>query len=202
MPHKKMSPERWQQIQRVFDKARSCGPNERRALLDEACTGDKELRAEVEWMLTHQDEAENLMPAPALELAAMSVSAETGTLLIGSSLGPYEDLQLIGRGGMGEVYRARDPKLMREVALKVLPRAFASDPGRVSRFQREAHMLAALNHPNISVIHDIHEDMGLRFLVLEYVPGETLNTRLKRGPLAIDESLTILKQVAEALEAA
>jgi eukaryotic-like serine/threonine-protein kinase len=197
-----MSPERWQQIQGVFDKARSCGPNERRAVLDEACASDKELRAEVEWMLTHQGEAENLMPAPALELAALSVAAETGTLLVGSSLGPYEDLQLIGRGGMGEVYRARDPKLMREVALKVLPRAFASDPGRVSRFQREAHMLAALNHPNISVIHDLHEDRGLRFIVLEYVLGETLNTRLKRGPLAIDESLTLLKQVAEALEAA
>src|SRR5262249_57457633 len=120
MPHKKMSPERWQQIQRVFDKARSCGPNERRALLDEACTGDKELRAEVEWMLTHQDAAENLMPAPALELAAKWVAAETGTLLGGSSLGPYEDLQLIGRGVIGEVFFSHVPRLKPPLPSSVL----------------------------------------------------------------------------------
>src|SRR5207244_1128828 len=135
-------------------------------------------------------------------LVSISIASDPVALLTGSSLGLYEDLRLIGRGGMGEVYRARDPKLMRDVAIKVLPSAFASDPARLARFQREAHVLASLNHPNISVIHDINEDRGLRFLVLEYVQGETLAARLKRGSLPIDETLLLLKQVAEALEGA
>src|SRR5262245_43104760 len=197
-----MSPERWQQIQNVFDRAQACGPDERATLLDEACKGDEELRREIEWMLAHQNEAKHFIDAPALELAAISVAADPGALLAGSSLGSYEDLQFIGRGGMGEVYRARDPKLKRDVAIKVLPKAFASDSGRLARFQREAQVLASLNHPNISTIHDIQQDRGIRFLVLEYVEGETLAAGVKRGPLHINDILSLLKQVAEALEAA
>jgi len=98
---------------------------------------------------------------------------------------------------MGEVYRARDPKLMRDVAIKVLPKAFASDSSRLARFQREAQVLASLNHPNISTIYDIQEERGIHFIVLEYVEGVTLSSRLKRGPLPIDETLSLLKQVAE-----
>src|SRR5262245_37315808 len=121
---------------------------------------------------------------------------------IGTRLGSYEITALLGKGGMGEVYRAHDRKLQRDVAIKVLPDAFVDDPDRLSRFEREAHVLASLNHSNIAIIHDIQADHGTRFLVLELVEGETLSARLKRGVLPIDEALELLKQVAEALEAA
>jgi len=120
----------------------------------------------------------------------------------GTKLGLYEIVAPLGAGGMGEVYRARDSKLKREVAIKVLPDAFYGDAERVSRFQREAEVLASLNHPHIAAIYDLVEFGGSRFLVLELVEGETLAERLKRGPIPIGESLVIAKQVAEGLEAA
>ena len=103
---------------------------------------------------------------------------------------------------MGEVYRARDPRLKREVAIKTLPDGFANDPDRLSRFQREAEVLASLNHPNIAAIHHIEEADGSRFLVLELVEGETLAERIARGPIPVDEALKIAKQIADAIEAA
>src|SRR5437762_10136071 len=103
---------------------------------------------------------------------------------------------------MGEVYRARDLKLKREVAIKILPDEFSRDADRVSRFQREAEVLAALNHPNIAAIYDLQEAGGSRFLVLELVEGETLDERIRRGPIPIEEALDIARQIAEALEAA
>ena len=103
---------------------------------------------------------------------------------------------------MGEVYRARDLKLKREVAIKILPEEFSRDADRVSRFQREAEVLASLNHPNIAAIHDLEETNGTRYLVLELVEGETLAERITRGPIPIGEALDIAKQIAEALEAA
>src|ERR1700730_9961350 len=124
-------------------------------------------------------------------------------LTVGTRLGVYEILSAIGAGGMGEVYRARDTKLGRDVAIKVLPEAFAHDPDRLSRFQREAKMLASLNHPNIATIHGLEQSGGTSYLVMELVPGETLAERIKRdGPVPIEEALAIAKQIAEALEAA
>jgi serine/threonine-protein kinase len=123
-------------------------------------------------------------------------------LNIGTQLGSLEITALLGKGGMGEVYRARDLKLKREVAIKILPDEFARDDDRVSRFQREAEVLASLNHPNIAAIYDFEEANGSRFLVLELVDGETLADRLKRGPIPIDEALEIAKHICEALEAA
>src|SRR5215475_2246519 len=120
---------------------------------------------------------------------------------IGTRLGSYEITALLGKGGMGEVYRAHDRKLGRDVAIKVLPDEFVNDPDRLARFEREARVLASLNHSNIGAIHDIQEDHGARFLVLELIEGETLRARLKRSPLQIDEALELMKQVAEALEA-
>jgi len=118
-------------------------------------------------------------------------------------LGPYEIVALIGSGGMGEVYQAHDTKLARDVAIKVLPEAFAHDPQRLSRFQREAKLLASLNHPNIATIHGLEESHGTHYLVMELVPGETLSQRIKReGALPVEEALGIAKQMAEALEAA
>src|ERR1051326_178832 len=120
----------------------------------------------------------------------------------GSQLGPYTLLSVLGAGGMGEVYRARDPKLERDVALKVLPERFAEDAERVARFRREAQVLAALSHSNIAVIFDFQEFETSRILVMEYVEGDTLAQRLERGPLPLDEALEVAKQIAAGIEAA
>ena len=120
----------------------------------------------------------------------------------GTTLGPYHVTAKIGEGGMGEVYRARDTKLDRDVALKVLPQAFTDDPDRLTRFEREAKVLASLNHPNIGHIYGLEEAEGQKALVLELVEGPTLAERIKQGPIPVDEALPIAKQIAEALEAA
>src|SRR5262245_4462232 len=103
----------------------------------------------------------------------------------GTTLGTYEIIELLGKGGMGEVYRARDTKLKREVAIKILPEEFSRDTDRVARFQREAEVLASLNHPNIASIHDVQEANASRFLVMELVIGETLADRIAKGPIAV-----------------
>ena len=123
-------------------------------------------------------------------------------LEVGSRLGHYDVTALIGEGGMGQVYQATDTKLNRQVALKILPEAFATDPDRLARFQREAQVLASLNHPNIAQIHGIEEADDTRALVLELVEGPTLKDRIAQGPIPVDEALPIAKQIAEALEAA
>ena len=120
----------------------------------------------------------------------------------GTRLGPYEITTQIGEGGMGEVYRAMDTKLDRDVAIKVLPESLAGDPDRIARFQREAKTLAALNHPNIAQIHGLEESEGTKALVIELVEGPTLADRIAQGAVAVDEALPIAKQIAEALEAA
>src|SRR6516165_9631036 len=120
----------------------------------------------------------------------------------GTRIGPYEITSPLGEGGMGVVYRAHDTKLGRDVAIKALPDAFANDPDRLQRFQREAQVLASLNHPNIAQIYGLEESDNARCIVMELVEGETLQERLKRGPIPIDEALPIVKQLAEALEAA
>src|SRR5215475_9439111 len=123
-------------------------------------------------------------------------------ITIGQTLGSCQVLSLLGRGGMGEVYRARDTQLQRDVALKLLPDAFASDPERLARFQREAQVLAALNHPNIAQIYGLEGAGVSRCIVMELVEGETLQERLKRGAIPVEEAFSIAKQIAEALEAA
>jgi len=123
-------------------------------------------------------------------------------IAIGTQLGSHEITALLGKGGMGEVYRARDTKLKREVAIKILPEEFSLDADRISRFQREAEVLASLNHPNIAGIYDVHEAQGTRFLVLELVEGETLADRIARGPIPVDEALGIGMQICEGLETA
>ena len=124
------------------------------------------------------------------------------TLEKGKKLGPYEILSHLGAGGMGEVYLARDTRLDRDVAIKVLPDALARDPERQARLRREAKVLASLNHPNVAAVYGFEESDGTSFLVLEYVEGETLAARLKRGPIAMDEALDVARQMAEALEGA
>jgi len=120
----------------------------------------------------------------------------------GTRLGAYDVLSKLGEGGMGEVYRAHDSRLHRDVALKVLPDAVAADPDRLARFGREAQTLAALNHPSIATIHGVEEFAGGRALIMELVPGEDLSSIIGRGPLVVDDALSIARQIAEALEAA
>ena len=123
-------------------------------------------------------------------------------LRVGTRLGHYDVTALIGEGGMGQVWQATDTQLNRQVALKILPDAFAADPDRLARFKREAQILASLNHPNIAAIYGIEESEGTRALVLELVEGPTLADRISKGPIPLDEALPIAKQIAEALEAA
>ena len=120
----------------------------------------------------------------------------------GIKLGPYEILEPIGRGGMGEVYRARDTKLHREVAIKVLPESLAADPERIARFEREARVLASLNHPNIAAVYGVDDSSEVKALVLELVEGPTLQDRIESGAIPVDEALPIARQIAEAFEAA
>ena len=122
--------------------------------------------------------------------------------MIGKTLGNFECTSLLGKGGMGEVYKAQDQKLGRDVAIKVLPEEFAKDIDRVARFQREAKLLASLNHPNIAAIYGLEESDGTHFLVLELIEGDTLADRLKKGAIPVEEALKLALQIAEALEAA
>src|SRR5512132_3925738 len=120
----------------------------------------------------------------------------------GTRLGPHEIIGPLGAGGMGEVFRARDTRLGRDVAIKALPEAFARDPERLARFEREAKLLASLNHPNVACIHGLEEVEGHRYLVLEFVEGESLAARIARGALPVDEALDVCRQVAAGVEAA
>jgi eukaryotic-like serine/threonine-protein kinase len=122
--------------------------------------------------------------------------------LTGRRLGVYHVQERIGAGGMGEVYRARDTRLGRDVAIKILPQVFTADPDRLARFEREARVLASLNHPNIGAIYGLEEADGVRGLVLELVDGETLADRLRRGPIPVAAALPIARQIADALDTA
>jgi serine/threonine protein kinase len=165
---------------------------ERRAFLDGACAGDAGLRQEVEALLAR---AAGFMEAPAW-------AAPSTPLTAGTRLGPYEIQSAIGAGGMGEVYKARDTRLDRTVAIKVLPPTVSSDPERRARFEREAKTIAGLNHPHICTLHDVGEHDGSTFLVMEHIVGETLAARLSKGALPLDQALTIATEIAEALSAA
>jgi serine/threonine protein kinase/Tol biopolymer transport system component len=197
-----MSPERWQQIKEVLAAALEREQDQRAAYLNQACAGDDALRQEVESLLAEEKDAEGLLELPAIRIPSRMLDQGPSQSLCGRQLGPYKVLSLLGAGGMGEVYEAHDTKLGRKVAIKVLPASFVNDPERLSRFQREARMLAALNHPNIATIHGLEESGGVHYLVMELVLGETLAERITRGALPIDEALKIGGQIAEALEAA
>ena len=136
------------------------------------------------------------------ESGARRAYDDAPTVRVGQRLGSYEVQALVGRGGMGEVYRARDTRLARDVAIKILPRLFTNDPDRLARFEREARVLASLNHPHVGAIYGLEDADGVRALVLELVDGETLADRIARGPVPLNETLSIARQVADALEAA
>jgi eukaryotic-like serine/threonine-protein kinase len=201
-----MNSERWHQIKRLYNAALELEADQRESFLKGACAGDLDLQQEIQRLLAQQREAEDLMEQPAIEAAAKALARdevqEHPADLLGQTVAHFHIVEKIGAGGMGEVYQAKDLTLGRNVAIKILPEEFARDTDRVARFQREAKLLAALNHTNIAAIHGLEKSGGINFLVLELVEGETLADQLKRGPIPVEESLKLALQIAEALEAA
>ena len=198
-----MTPERWSQISRLYHAALACDERKRAALLAEACSGDEALRREVESLLAQSASTIGPLDEPAVAAASLMVSVDIGEpVLTGRRLGTYHVQERLGAGGMGEVYRAWDTKLRRDVAIKVLPSAFTSDPEWLARFEREARLLASLNHPHIGAIYGLEDADGIRALILELVDGPTLADRLTDGPLVVTEALKIASQIIEALDAA
>jgi serine/threonine protein kinase len=189
-----MNPERWQQITKIFHAALERDDKSRDTFLEDACRHDPALRAEVDRLITAHYEAGTMGETP---IAASAIHLAPGT-----AFGAYLVSGLLGAGGMGEVYRARDPKLGRDVAIKVLPAEVANDPDRLSRFTREARLLASLNHPNVGAIYEVEDAGSLRGLVLELIEGPTLADRLGGGAIPAREALGIARQITAALEAA
>jgi Tol biopolymer transport system component len=205
-----MTPERWKRIEELYQAAQLRPSGDRSAFLLEACADDDRLRRNVESLLAESESTDDVLAEPGVMIPAQLIADFVPAAMTGVSLGGYHLQTLLGAGGMGEVYKAHDPTLGRDVAIKILSRAFISDPARLARFEGEARMLAALNHPNICVIYGFEEADGIRFLILELVDGETLSDVLanisraqSESPgLPIPEALLIAHQIAEALEAA
>jgi serine/threonine-protein kinase len=197
-----MNPDRWQQISQVYHAALTREVGDRAKFLSEACAGDDALQGEVASLLSNESQAAGFLSEPVCAAAVGIVSRPAGSMLTGRRIGVYQIQTLLGAGGMGEVYRARDTKLNRDVALKVLPEVFVLDPDRLGRFKREAQVLASLNHPNIAAIYGLEESDSVRALVLELVEGPTLADRIAQGPMSLDDALPIAKQIADAIEAA
>ena len=198
--------ERWARIKAIFQEALERPPSDRHSFIRQTCGADSALCAEVESLLSAHESAGDFAERPAIESIKAEgrrpLEAVARTLRPGDRFGGNDIVGFISAGGMGEVYRARDPHLGRDVAIKLLPPAFTDHAERLARFEREARVLAALNHPNIGAIYGLVNADGLRGLVLELVEGETLAERIQRGPLSVDDALPIARQIADALEAA
>src|SRR5262245_37898305 len=174
---------RWTTVKQLHQAALERDPADRAAFLADACGADKALRLEVESLLAYEVGASSFMEAPALNLAAKTLRERFGAPLVGQTLSHYHVESLLGAGGMGEVYLARDPRLERQVALKILPPDLALDADRMERFSREAKAASALNHPNVATIYDIGQSEALHFIAMEYVEGHTLAEEIADGPL-------------------
>jgi len=199
-----MTRERWQQVCDLLEEALELAPQQRPALLDRACGADPSLRQEVEVLLASSDHVRSsfLQGPPLVEQMSQTESSTKDVLTPGAKLGPYLIQSLIGSGGMGEVYRARDTELKREVAIKVLPEFWSRDPERLHRFELEAQAAAALNHPNIISIHHVGQHDGSPYIVTELLQGENLRERLRRGPVALRKVIEYAVQIANGLAAA
>src|SRR5262245_523137 len=199
-----MTPERWKQIDQLLQDALEREPAERDAFLAEACGDDGELRREVESLLGFHNRAESFIEAPPAEMAAALLAEKESRA--GQTIGHYEIIRKIGRGGMGEVYLALDARLGREVALKLLPPRFTEHNQRVQRFRQEARAASALNHPNIIIIYEIGkastESGSVHFIATEFIEGRTLGALIRSGEVKLGEALEVAMQVASALSAA
>jgi serine/threonine protein kinase/WD40 repeat protein len=187
----------WARVEELYHAVLEKQPAEREAFLDEACAKDDELRREVRSLLAHEREAERLMEEPAMGAATQRLAVVRGT-----RLGPYEIVDLIGVGGMGEVYRARDTRLGRDVAVKVLPSDIAADPERLRRFEKEARAIASLNHPHILTVHDVGSHEGRPYVVTELLEGENLREVLSRRTPTQRQVLGWAVRIAQGLAAA
>ncbi|PWT80090.1 MAG: hypothetical protein C5B57_12760 [Blastocatellia bacterium] len=206
--------DRWWSIDRIYREAQTRPADERTRFLAEACAGDPAMRREVELLLAQAASAEVRIAAdaesgqgagdPALQGAGDSTlqGADSPAALVGRQLGVYRLTALLGAGGIGEVYRAHDTRLGRDVAIKVLRHEFSADSDQIARFEREARVLASLHHPHICTLHDVGRDTGIAFFVMEHLEGETLQQRLTRGPFDISEVSDLALALADALEAA
>lgn len=195
-----MTPERWQQIKEVFNSALEYEPAQRLSFLSEACDHDAALREEVESLLAAHEKDGSFIDSPAYNMA--HDFEELVALEPGRVVGSYEVDSLIDRGGMGEVYLAHDTRLRRKVALKLLPASFKNDESRLQRFEHEARVASALNHPNIIVIYEVFESDATLMMATEFVDGVTLRQHLTSGPPGLNEVLHISIQIADALDAA
>jgi serine/threonine-protein kinase len=197
-----VTPERHQQIGDLYHRALEMPAERRAAFLAAACADDEQLRQEVSSLLAAHSDASGFLTSPALHVAARTLAGAAHDAEPPRTIGHYEIRTLLGVGGMGEVYRAHDVRLGRDVALKLLPDRLASDPHHLARFDREARLLASLNHPNIAALYGLDTTSGRPALVLELVEGTTLAERLSSAPIPVREALDIARQIADALEAA
>jgi len=201
-----MSAPTWDRVKQVFQQALDRRPHERAAYVRDVCGDDQALREEVESLLATQLEAASFAERPALELLrALGPESRTSppvgrVVRVGDRLGVYEIQALLGAGGMGEVYKARDTRLGRTVAIKVLPPHLADDRDRYERFEREARAVASLDHPHIGALYDVGQDDGRHFLVMQYLEGETLAARLAKGLLPLDQTVRYAIDIADALD--
>jgi tetratricopeptide (TPR) repeat protein len=191
----------WQRVRELFHSALERDAAARRDYLDQACAGDADLRREVDSLIAAHGEVGSFIAEPVgtPEPSTSNEIRREPALAAGLQVGPYELVELLGAGGMGEVYRARDPRLDRDVALKILPRALATEPDRRERFLREARMVSALNHPNICTIHEIGSADGLDYICFEYIEGKTLAVVLEGPPMSFERFLDLCLPLVEAL---
>ena len=200
-----MTPERWSRLTDLFEAALDLEPGARAAFLASACTDDEEMQREVSLLIDSHERAGDFGTSPVFHIRTAGVStADAGEHKLdqGVRLGRYEIVSLVGSGGMGQVYRARDPQLGRDVGVKVLPHRAGIGGDQLARFGREARALAALNHPNILTVYDVGVDREIPYVVSELLEGETLRARLERGPLPVDDTVALARQIASGLAAA
>ncbi len=197
-----MTSEQFDRVRDLYSRAVEISASRRAGFLDQECMGDVELRREVESLLAEHERIGTFMEEPALETAARNMLSARRESWTGKRIAHYEILSFLDAGGMGEVYRSRDTKLKRDVAIKILPAEWSQDTDRVRRFKREAELLAAVNHPRIAQIYGLEEFGETLCLVMELVEGETLAERIARDPIPQERALEIACQIAEALEAA
>ena len=201
-----MNVERHRRIGDLYHRALAVQPSQRLDFLKSTCNGDVQLFHEVETLLAAHEEADDFITTPAFDIAAQAIAEEARGEKTASPrfsrLGPYEVVSVLGSGGMGEVYRGRDARLGRDVALKILPERLALDVEHRARFEREARVLASLNHPNIAALYGVEQIDGRQVLVMELVEGMLLEHRIASGPIPLGEVAAIGRQIAEALEAA
>src|SRR6185295_14567199 len=197
-----MTPERWQKVEEVLQTTLDLPEIDRPAHLAEVCAGDKELKQEALSLLDAHEQARDFLEQPALEQDAHVLLGQDELGRIASDIGPYQVIERLGRGGMGEVYLAQDRRLDRPVALKVLPPYFVSDDVRLRRFQTEARAASGLNHANILTIYEVGQTDGIHFIATEYIEGQTIRELIRNGSLTLGEVFDIAIQLITGLSAA